>query len=325
MKSLKLLILILLIIPFFPVNASADKVSGLVLLQAEDLGQLWYVNPDNLEKYYMRNNDDVFKLMKYSGLDITEAAYKSFNSVAPKRLAGRILLRVQANGEAYYVNPRTLNIHFLGRPHEAFKFMASLSVGAKNSIIDPIKINQDFEEPAAVIAEEVSDDSQNEPVVEEEEVIENIEEDASASTTEESAPQEATTSDECVFLEELFSNKLLLGTPSATTTTSAIDYDWGLSAPEGLAIPNKFSARWTGRCYFEGGLYKFSSSYNDAISIFIDGSNFIRSWRDSNITVNNNQEKNIEAGYHDIKVEYYDDSGWANVKFSWEKIGELSY
>jgi len=331
-KKISLIAILLVLTPFLFASASnsAEKVAGLVLLQVEDLGQLWYVNPGNLEKYYMRNNEDVFRLMKYTGLGISEATFKSFNNLAPKRLAGRILLRVEANGEAYYVNPRTLNIHFLGRPDEAFKFMASLSVGAKNEIINQVKINQDFEEPASTTEEkpaeqDVNGGVDNSDTANRETSTTTEETDTETSTTtEEVDSNNATSSDECIFTEEFFSNKLLLGTPTASGTTKTINYDWGLNAPEGLSVPNKFSARWTGNCYFEGGLYKFSSSYNDSISVFIDGVNFMRSWRDSNITVHNEQDRVVEEGYHDVKVEYYDDSGWANISFSWEKIGEAN-
>lgn len=46
--------------------------------------------------------------MKELGLGIAEKDYQKLKKnhyLAPKRLAGKILLRVEAKGEAYYVNP----------------------------------------------------------------------------------------------------------------------------------------------------------------------------------------------------------------------------
>jgi exopolysaccharide biosynthesis protein len=48
------------------------------------------------------------------------------------KLAGRILLDVEGNGEAWYVNPADNKRHYLGRPDDAFRIMRQLAVGAKD-------------------------------------------------------------------------------------------------------------------------------------------------------------------------------------------------
>jgi hypothetical protein len=48
---------------------------------------------------------------------------------------GYILLQVEANGEAWYVYPRTQERYFLGRPAQAFEIMQKLSLGAKHDFI----------------------------------------------------------------------------------------------------------------------------------------------------------------------------------------------
>jgi uncharacterized protein YkwD len=52
-----------------------------------------------------------------------------------QRLSGKILLQVEAKGEAWYVNPETKERYFLGRPADAFEVMRSLGLGIKNSDI----------------------------------------------------------------------------------------------------------------------------------------------------------------------------------------------
>lgn len=47
-------------------------------------------------------------------------------------LAGRILLQVEANGEAWYVYPPSGQRYFLNRPHDAFAAMRTLSLGISN-------------------------------------------------------------------------------------------------------------------------------------------------------------------------------------------------
>ncbi|MCG2690854.1 hypothetical protein L6249_02175 [Candidatus Parcubacteria bacterium] len=46
----------------------------------------------------------------------------------------------------------------------------------------------------------------------------------------------------------------------------------------------------------------------------------MQSWADNNREMIFNRERNIEAGSHEIKVEYYEDARNAKVKVSWEKI-----
>lgn len=52
-------------------NTIASKVKGKIVLQVEDNGEAWYINPDNLKKYYLGRPDDAFDLMKKLSLGIT--------------------------------------------------------------------------------------------------------------------------------------------------------------------------------------------------------------------------------------------------------------
>lgn len=50
-----------------------------------------------------------------------------------QKLSGRILLQVEAKGEAWYVNPADQKRYFLGRPQDAFNIMRALGVGITDS------------------------------------------------------------------------------------------------------------------------------------------------------------------------------------------------
>jgi uncharacterized protein YkwD len=47
-------------------------------------------------------------------------------------LQGKILLQVEANGEAWYVYPKDLKRYYLGRPADAFSIMRTLGLGIKH-------------------------------------------------------------------------------------------------------------------------------------------------------------------------------------------------
>lgn len=107
-------------------------LSGRILLAVEENGEAWYVDPANKEKYFLGKPLDAFNVMQQIGLGISNKDFNSFNNKAPARLSGKILLKVEDAGKAYYVNPLTLNLHFLGRPADAFQLMRTLGLGITN-------------------------------------------------------------------------------------------------------------------------------------------------------------------------------------------------
>lgn len=122
-----------------------NRLKGRILLQIESNGEAWYVNPKNLKRYYLGRPADAFRIMRELGLGISENSYNSFNGYAAQRLAGKILLRVEANGEAYYVNPIDLKMHYLGRPADAFSVMRELGLGISNNDIGLIDVKEGYE------------------------------------------------------------------------------------------------------------------------------------------------------------------------------------
>jgi len=120
--------------------AQAAALDGRILLQVQDKGQAWYVNPLDSRRYYLGRPDDAFAVMRHFGLGITNADFNSFfNSRAPLRLAGRILLKVQDQGKAYYVHPLDQKLYYLGRPADAFGLMRRFGLGITNA--DLVKIS----------------------------------------------------------------------------------------------------------------------------------------------------------------------------------------
>ena len=61
-------------------------------------------------------------------------------SVLAESLKGRILIQVQAHGEAWYVDPQDLKRYYLGRPTDAFELMRNLSRGITNANLERIPV-----------------------------------------------------------------------------------------------------------------------------------------------------------------------------------------
>lgn len=120
------------------------KLSGRILLAVESNGQTWYVNPINQQRYFIGAPIDTFNIMQQLGLGISNKNFDSFNGKAPLRLSGRILLKVEDLGKAYYVNPTDLKMYYLGTPTEALALMQSFGLGITNYDLEKLSIPQNL-------------------------------------------------------------------------------------------------------------------------------------------------------------------------------------
>ena len=120
-----------------------NRLSGRILLQVEEKGQAWYLEPVSKQRYFMGRPKDAFYIMCDFGLGVSETNFARFQeSGTTPYLAGRILLRVENKGEAYYINPADLKMYYLGRPDDAFKIMGDLSLGISNNNIYQLSVGK---------------------------------------------------------------------------------------------------------------------------------------------------------------------------------------
>ena len=117
----------------------AENLKGKILLQVEENGEAWYVYPNNLQRYYLGRPADAFNVMSNLGLGISEKDFNNLNGYGKNSLSGKIILRVESHGEAYYINTYDLKLHYLGRPADAFGLMRSLGLGITNANLSQIK------------------------------------------------------------------------------------------------------------------------------------------------------------------------------------------
>ncbi len=121
----------------------SNRMAGRILLQVEENGEAWYVDPKSTNKYFMGRPADAFQLMRSFGLGISENNYYKFrDGEVLSRFAGQILLRVENKGEVYYVNPVDMKMHYLGRPADAFRIMRELALGISNDNFRKIQVGQ---------------------------------------------------------------------------------------------------------------------------------------------------------------------------------------
>jgi glucose/arabinose dehydrogenase/PKD repeat protein len=114
-----------------------------------------------------------------------------------------------------------------------------------------------------------------------------------------------------------FANQTLSGTPATERCESAINYDWGSSSPSGSGVgPDNFSVRWAGTHSFATtGTYTFTATADDGVRVYLDGTLVIDQWKDQSATTYT-ASRTVTAGNHELKVEYYENSGDAVARFS---------
>jgi hypothetical protein len=124
------------------------KLAGRIVLQVQANGEAWFIDSVTNSRILLGKPDDAFKVMKALGVGISNKDLnkipvsgedKATSSLA-KRLAGRILIQTQGKGEAWYVNPVTLQRVFLGRPSDAFLVMKNLGSGISNDDLNKIRV-----------------------------------------------------------------------------------------------------------------------------------------------------------------------------------------
>jgi hypothetical protein len=142
------------------VSASAQslsqRLSGKILLQVENHGEAWYVDPINHTKYYLGKPDDMLSVMRERGIGISNvdlqkipvgningtALQESISQVDYAFAAknkGKIFLQVEAHGEAWYLNPGDNKRYYLGNPISALVLVRHFGLGIKNADLETIE------------------------------------------------------------------------------------------------------------------------------------------------------------------------------------------
>lgn len=122
------------------------RLLGRVLLQVEQHGEAWYVYPSDSLRYYMKDGNTAYDMMRSFGLGITDKDLATIPSVeeavdiktaknvcATNKIAnqvkGTILLQVEQHGEAWYVDPTTCTRVYMKDGSAAYSIMRELGLG----------------------------------------------------------------------------------------------------------------------------------------------------------------------------------------------------
>ena len=113
---------------------------------------------------------------------------------------------------------------------------------------------------------------------------------------------------------ELYNNATLSGSPVAVVDVPNLSFNWGNGGPSQVG-DDAFSIRFSRRVTVTPAYYQFTAVADDGIRVWVDGRLLINAWpADPSQSYVAGQ---VLTGSHDILVEYYEQSGLANVRLDY--------
>jgi PA14 domain/K319L-like, PKD domain len=115
-------------------------------------------------------------------------------------------------------------------------------------------------------------------------------------------------------------------TLALTRTDSTVNFNWGTGSPGPGVQAENFNIEWTGTVLAPvSGQYRFSTTSDDGIRVWVNGRLMINNWTDHAPTTNTSRTINLTAGVrYSIRVQYYERGGGATIVLRWTPPGQAS-
>lgn len=117
---------------------------------------------------------------------------------------------------------------------------------------------------------------------------------------------------------EYFSNRHLSGSPAMVLDDARIDFNWGYGAPAPGIPSDGFSIRWTRTVPFGAGTYRFTTSTDDGVRLWVNGHLLIDRWHDQPLRAHSGTI--YLSGKVPVMMEYYENRGVAAARLAWEYV-----
>jgi len=118
---------------------------------------------------------------------------------------------------------------------------------------------------------------------------------------------------------EYFNNRFLSGSPVLVRSDVAVSFNWGWEAPAPGVNRDDFSVRWSGDFPFESGCYRFTTTSDDGVRLYVDGQQVISAWRPMRGT--RTGYVTLSQGSHTVRLEYFERTQAAMASVTWQRIG----
>jgi len=118
---------------------------------------------------------------------------------------------------------------------------------------------------------------------------------------------------------EYYNNATLSGGPTITRYDANVNFNWGTGSPDGAIPVDYFSVRWTRNFYFNAGTWRFTTTTDDGVRLWVDGNLVIDKWFPQTATAYS-VDVSLAAGNHSIQMEYFEQTLNASALLSYTPI-----
>jgi hypothetical protein len=119
---------------------------------------------------------------------------------------------------------------------------------------------------------------------------------------------------------EYYANRWLSGSPALVRGDQTIDYNWEYGSPS-VGIPSdSFSVRWTRTVHLQGDTYRFTTTTDDGVRLWVNNHLLIDQWRDQ--PFRSHSGTMYASGDVHIVMEYYENTGAAAARLTWTPADE---
>lgn len=122
------------------------------------------------------------------------------------------------------------------------------------------------------------------------------------------------------WVADYFNNTNLSGSTVLARVDDAVDFDWGTGSPGSGVNSDNFSVRWRRTPFFDNGTYRFTATFDDGMRVYVNGNLIIDQWHQGGVRQATADFPLTAGDRHEIIVEYFDATGTAVAKLSWERI-----
>jgi glucose/arabinose dehydrogenase len=118
-----------------------------------------------------------------------------------------------------------------------------------------------------------------------------------------------------------FNNANFTGTV-VTRLDPAVAFDWGTGAPVAGIAADTFSVRWTGQVRAKvTGTHTFYTTSDDGVRLFVNNVQVVNNWTLHSATENSGTIALTAGQLYDVRMEFYENGGFAAARLSWSAPG----
>lgn len=117
---------------------------------------------------------------------------------------------------------------------------------------------------------------------------------------------------------EYYNNRTLSGSPVLVRDDSDINFDWRSGSPASGIPADNFSVRWSRELDLSPGTYRFTTSTDDGVRLWVNDHLLIDQWREQAIVSYSGTL--YVGGKTSVVMAYYEQAGLAVAKLTWSKV-----